>query len=408
MIPASNLILTVMSDRSRISRFLLILCRLVLATVFLFSGFVKGVDPWGTAIKMGDYFTAWGIVGLEGVSYGLSIALSAFEMLMGFALLFGLRLRLMSVLVLLFMTGFTGLTLWIALANPVSDCGCFGDAVKLTNWQTFYKNLILLPMSVAVCAGAYAGRRRPRALDSMGSAVPSFASAAEPSRRRVRVEWLALIAFACVAAGVGVYSLRHLPILDFLPYKVGVSIPEAMNAGGSGMVETTLIYRDRASSAEREFSLSDTTWYDTTRWEYVDTRIVSDGGASAPAIRDFHLFREGEDVTGEVLADPGAVFLFCATRIDELTGRCAGRFAQAVRVARASGARVLCATTSPLGRIESVRLPDGMDLPCYNIDGTTLKTMLRARNGLVLLRGGTIAGKWNCRDIPQDWAPYGI
>ena len=133
------------------------LCRIALALVFIFSGFVKAVDPWGTAIKLGEYFHAFGMDALSGGRYAFSILLSSAEMLLGFCLLFrfGFVRRRLPGLMLIVVGFFTLLTLVLALWNPVSDCGCFGDAVKLTNWQTFYKNLILLLLAVVVWFGSY-------------------------------------------------------------------------------------------------------------------------------------------------------------------------------------------------------------------------------------------------------------
>ena len=387
-----------MTHNNRCYRILYIVCRCLLAAVFLFSGFVKGVDPWGTAIKFGEYFAAWGIDWLDGAAIVLAIALAAFEMTMGFALLLGLRLRFVSLAVMLFMIGFTGLTLWIALKNPVADCGCFGDAVKLSNWQTFYKNLILLPMSVCVCRVAYTHRNKLRSYDSIASEVPVFSDRREDKRKKSR-EWLIVSVFALMSVGMGVYALRHLPIIDFLPFRVGVNIPETINESAQGVSTTTLIYRDLLSGEEQEFALSDTTWYDTTRWEYVDTRIVASHDDGDAAIRDFRIFRDEQDRTEELLASSETVWLLCITSPGTVGQKCAERMGQLVAKVRAHGEEVLVVT--PVAFEEQNLILAGESVPVYNIDGTTLKTLIRAKNGVVALRNGVIVGKWNCRDIPR-------
>ena len=124
------------------------LIRIVLGVVFIASGFLKGVDPWGTAIKSNEYLVAFGMEWLSDTAYILAILQCAFEMWLGLLLLFNQLRSFTRFFTLLFMLFFTVLTLIIALTDPVSDCGCFGDAIKLTNWETFIKNLILLPLSV--------------------------------------------------------------------------------------------------------------------------------------------------------------------------------------------------------------------------------------------------------------------
>lgn len=360
--------------------------RLTLAFVFIFSGFVKAADPWGTSIKLGEYFQAFSLGGLSGLSDALSVLLSTAETTLGLCLLFRIRERAVTLCVTVVLAFFTLLTFILALWNPVSDCGCFGDAVKLTNWQTFYKNIVLLAFALL-----------------LGRLLPS-----EPrrhDRHRTMVESSMIFFFILFSAGVGIYSLRHLPVIDFLPFRTGVNIPSQM-AGSAGDVTTTVVYRDRQTGTEREFALSDTTWYDTLRWEYVDTRIVEQPTDREPTILDFAVFDADGDHTSRLLASSREVFLVTLTSTeDELSPRCRERLAGAVRYALRGGYHVVCATTSPLpedGRIDL----GGERIPLYNIDGTTLKTLIRARAGLVLLREGTILGKWNCRDIPHFEPDY--
>lgn len=382
----------------------ILVCRLILAAVFLFSGFVKGADPWGTAIKLGEYFSAFGLGSAGDVTFVLSVLLSAVEMTLGLGLLFAVGLRPVGFCTFWFMTGFTLLTLWIALTDPVADCGCFGDAVKLTNWQTFWKNVVLWPMSAAVWLwarkgqeGSGGGYADPAAVyaRSLGGIHAGRGDDRRGTRRR---DVVLLVLFFLLSCGVGGYALLHLPVIDFLPFRVGVNIPQAMRVPEGGDTETTLVYRDRFDGSEHEFTLNDTVWYDTVRWEYVDTRIVT-GEAGVPAVREFAVFDARQDVTSDVLDDPGRVWLLCVTDPARVKGRCLLGLEQAAARARKEGARVLCVTPAPLEGPSVIRL-GAERVPCYNIDGTTLKTLLRARAGLVVLEGGTIVEKRNCRDLP--------
>jgi len=134
--------------KSRAFKLLANVCRLILACTFIVSGFTKVIDPWGTAMKVNEYLSIYGMESLQGASMAFSIWLCGAEMMMGCMLLFKVRIRLISIFAVLSMLFFTALTLLSATVIPVEDCGCFGEALKLTPWETFYKNLALLPMAL--------------------------------------------------------------------------------------------------------------------------------------------------------------------------------------------------------------------------------------------------------------------
>jgi uncharacterized membrane protein YphA (DoxX/SURF4 family) len=201
-------------------------CRLLLGIVFIFSGFVKAVDPMGGSIKITDYLVSFGLAKLQPFAVLLSFNLSALEFALGVCILLGIYRRYTSLLILVFMAFMTPLTLYLALFNPVSDCGCFGDALILTNWQTFYKNLIL--SSAAVVVFIY-------------------------SQRLLRcytykAYWfVALFAYLC-AIGFAYFNYYHLPVIDFRPYKVGANIPALMQIPDGAPVDEykyTLIYEKK-------------------------------------------------------------------------------------------------------------------------------------------------------------------
>lgn len=358
-----------MNDNIR--KIALVLLRSVLGLIFLFSGFFKGVDPWGSAIKFDEYFSSFGLDWLEAASLPFAIVLSGFEMLLGLMLLFGVWLRCSSLLTLLFMLFFTPFTLYIALFNPVADCGCFGDAIKLTNWQTFFKNaVILLPVSLLVWLGY-------RRLKVKGVAC--------------RKDIVLTTLFALVSCGVGVYSLMMLPIIDFLPYKVGVNLAaDAQFDSQPSNEETTLIYRDKLSGKEHTFLLSDTTWHDSQRWEYVDTQIANGGDNTVGTFTEFALFDLNGEVTDEILSEPQVVMI-CALDISDISGGSWKRLTDYISHIP-SGSRIICITASNLATGSELMLGN-TKVECYNIDATTLKTMLRAKVGIVTLQNGTITDK---------------
>ena len=194
--------------RTRAFKILANVCRLILACTFILSGFSKVIDPWGTALKVNEYLSIYGMEYLQPASMTFSIWLCGAELMMGLMLLFKVRIRLISIFALASMIFFTVLTFLSATWLPVEDCGCFGDAVKLTPWETFAKNLVLLPLSVVV----WWRYRRDR--------IFAFSKA----------EVGCTVLFFSLAMGLGIYCYAHLPLIDFRPFKVGVNIYEAMNA----------------------------------------------------------------------------------------------------------------------------------------------------------------------------------
>ena len=261
----------------------------------------------------------------------------------------------------------------------MEDCGCFGEALKLTPWQTFAKNLVLLPMAFVVWL-----RYRP---DRIFAFKP--------------VEVLLTLTFFCMSMYLGIYCYKHLPLIDFLPYKVGVDIYGAMHEAEqeSDQAQTVLVCRNRRTGKLREFSLDDRQWQDETKWEWVETRTDDDFEGIQPLIGEFALRDASGDVTEEILTMPGTVYLICVTSFDRLSHGCEQRLAALVRRAEAEGALAVCLTPQPLDGNFSHAFDGGPAVRCCNIDASTMKTMLRADNGVVVLDDGVIRAKRNCRDI---------
>ena len=183
-------------------------CRVLLGITFMFSGIVKAIDPVGTQIKLNDYLYAFGMGGsvLESTLLILACILAGFEILIGAYMLLGAFTRGTTLLTLLMMAFFTPLTLYLAIKNPVQDCGCFGDAVVLTNWQTFFKNVFLLAMAIFV-------------LVERKLIIPFVAE---------RRQWLITVLVTTVAVRFMVLNITGLPVLDFRPYKVGTDLRSAI------------------------------------------------------------------------------------------------------------------------------------------------------------------------------------
>ncbi|MDR2912221.1 MAG: DoxX family protein [Alistipes sp.] len=359
--------------------------RLLLGLTFIFSGFVKTIDPLGTALKITEYLNVYGFGALTDLRIPLSIAFCAAELIVGLMLVFGVKTRLVSIVALLVMSFFSVVTLLSATLLPVEDCGCFGDALKMSPWASFGKNVVLWALALIVWRDA-----RRRKLNIL------------PVTPR---ELTATLLFACMAVGLGIQCYRHLPLIDFLPYKKGVNLRAATQGEGGAAEEMRMIYRDLRDGSLREFAVSDTTWYDSSRWEFVEsvespaTTPASD--QPAMSLREFALFNAAGDATRDIVDFDGRVYMLCASRLDLVTPACAERFASVATRAAQEGARIVLLTSTPLSGAETVTFA-GHPVEAYNIDATTMITMLRAPTGIVVLENGVIVDKKNIRDLKVE------
>lgn len=353
-----------------ISGKLVTVARYHLAALFILSGASKAIDPFGLSIKLGEYFSAFGLDFLRIFDDAGAIFLPSLELMVGFMLLSGISRRVASWFAFIGMSFFTLLTLWLAIANPVSDCGCFGDLVHLTNWETFFKNLIFYPFAVIV----FLARNSQRKLN--------------PSPLRTAVTYAVL---APVSLGLSVYCYSNLPPIDPTPFKIGVNIPHAMTVHGND-TQTILIYKDRQTGKLHDFSIEDTTWYDSSKWEYVDTRTI--GQTTAPAIKTVPMFEGNIDRSAEILERKGYTLLFVVNDYEPKYEP--DMFALAAYIHRYGGRAVaLSASQLPSSLTENGIEPLGSDY-------TVLHTMIQHRTGgAILLHDGTIMDKWSMNHLPH-------
>ena len=357
------------------------IARTLLALTFLFSGFVKAVDPLGTVYKIQDYLHE----GFGGIfqwaipaAGAAAVCLIALEWLLGIAMLLNVRTQWTSWITLLFYCIMTPLTLYIAIANPVSDCGCFGDALVITNWQTFWKNIILLLLSIClvICR----------------KAIPELFS------------WwmeiiIALAALGSVAGIMG-YSYTHLPQIDFRPYKVGNHIPTLMEIPDDAEVdqyEITLIYAK--DGKEQTFTLENYPKGDP-EWTFVDQKSVLIKKGYVPPIHDFEIETlEGDYITQDILEseEPVAlVVMYDLTKTDttqlEKLMHMIHEYPR-VYFLTASGEEEIFAFAEELGWDEETTYSTF----CFT-DPITLKTIVRANPGVIVVQNGTIIDKYNLKN----------
>ncbi len=368
---------------SRLKSILVNICRLLLAITFIFSGFVKAIDPLGSQYKIGDYLTALGMAGKipEWVQLILSISLSGAEFTLGVLLLLAIRRRLVSKLAFVLMLGMTLITLWLTISNPIQDCGCFGDAIHLTNSQTFIKNLVLLVASIVVMR------------------LPLY---------QVRFisktnQWIATYFTMIFIVIVSLLSLYHLPLFDFRPYYIGQNILKGMQIPkGAKQTKYKTTFICTKNGVQKEFNENNYPYNDST-WIFVDTKQEVIEKGYEPPIHDFSITDEktGEDLTEQILNKDGYTFLLVSPMLEVAQDRNFGDIEGIYEYAKENGYAFYGLTASTDKGIKHWRDITGAEYPFYVTDGTTLKTMIRSNPGLLLLYKGTIIDKWNHNDIPK-------
>ena len=360
------------------------IARILLGLTFVFSGFVKGIDPWGSTYKFTDYFEAFHLPWLTGLAFALGILLAAAEFAIGAALIFNFFIRITSWFALAFMVFFTGLTLVLALTNPVTDCGCFGDALVITNWQTFYKNIVLLTFAVVV----FVQRKK-------------FKSKKGPLLSIVLTGATMILYFYLVD-----YSYNHLPLIDFSPYKVGVNIPDAMKmpvGAPKAIYENNFIYKNLKTGEEKKFTEANIPWKDTLSWKYVkaeDAILIQKG--YTPPIHDFRIeTKEGEDIKDFFLYDEKGTFIVIASNLQKSNRGGMKKIAELATLAKRKGYNFIALTASSPDSFETFKNETGAQFDFFNTDEIVLKTIVRSNPGLILLKKGTIMKKYHYNDVPK-------
>lgn len=355
----------------------------MLAALFIFSGFVKAVDPLGSFYKIQDYLTAFGIISWFPAYLPLlfAIVLSSAEFCVGVFLFFGVRRKIASTLALLLMSVMTPLTLYLALANPVSDCGCFGDAWVLTNWQTFGKNIVLLVAAITVF--------RDRKL------MFRFVT--------LKIEWMVSLYTLLFVFALSFYCLEYLPVLDFRPYKIGTNIKAGMEIpeGAKPSVFESRFVLEK-DGRRQEFTLDN---YPDSTWTFVETRTVLKEKGYEPPIHDFSMISlgTGEDITDSVLSDKGYAFLLVAHRIEEADDSNIDLINEIYDYSTEHGYGFYALTSSPDEEIGMWRERTGAEYPFCQMDDITLKTIIRSNPGLLLIKDGTILNKWSDNQLPDEY-----
>ena len=370
-----------MSARKVMTALAVNVCRFVVALTFIFSGYVKAIDPLGTQYKLQDYLEAMQLAQYvpDYVTLGASVLLGGLEFWLGVMLLFAIRRRLVTRLLLLMMAVMTPLTLWLAVSNPIKDCGCFGDAVVLTNWETFYKNVVLLAATILLV------KRPPM--------MPRFISHTN--------QWIVstyTVVFILVSSSTSLYTL---PPFDFRPYHIGADIKKGMEipeGAKQPQFETTFILEKNGE--RKEFTLDD---YPDSTWTFIDSKTVQTEEGYVPPIHDFSIQTTdgGEDITDSVLNHKGYAFLMVSPHLEKADDSNFGEIDAIYEYSVEHGYPFYALTASNDEAIQHWRDITGAEYDFYLTDDITLKTIIRSNPGLLLLKDGVVIGKWSHNDLPQ-------
>ncbi len=365
---------------------LVFVSRLFFGVVFILSGFVKSIDPLGTTYKLQDFFTAFRLEWLFPAALPFAVFLSSLEFLVGFAFLLGLKPRIIAPVGFIMMVIFTPATLYIALTDPVPHCGCFGDAIILTNWETFYKNILLL----AAAAVVFFNREKIRL----------FSSHATDGYR-------ALFAGVFIVS-LSLYCLTYLPLMDFRPWKIGNDVSAYISAEQGPSPEVDLVFKNRKTGAVKKYPADDYPWDDpewTDVWEY-EARIQEAGEfrrTESPIENFIIVDASGEDITEPIINRSGYQYLVVAYDL-HTTNQSAfyDRVNPLAENAMEHGYPFLVFTASSYETIDAFRERQNAAYPFYQSDERALKTIIRSNPGLVLLKDGVVMGKWPQRRIPSS------
>lgn len=357
-------------------RYLVGFARIVVGLLFIFSGLIKLNDPVGFSFKLQDYF-APEVLNLEFLvpySLGLAIIIVIVEVILGVTLLLGYMRRLTLWLLLLMIVFFTFLTFYSAYFNKVTDCGCFGDAIPLTPWESFWKDVILLVLIIIL----FVGRRYIR---------PIFTT---------NVRSMVVLVTFLLCLGLGYYVLQHLPIIDFRAYKIGTNIAEGMRVPEDAP-KAVYEYKWKFNVNGKEEIITTTGEYPNVDGEFIDveTRMVKEG--YIPPIHDFTIEKDGTDYTDEFLNRPNLIVVIAYSVYNtEKEGYKAIK--KATDKAKDLGYDVIGLSAST-GELTTQLIEDyNLNFDFYFCDETTLKTIVRSNPGILELQNGTITQKYHWND----------
>ena len=365
------LVALVFSKRYSVSA--LTVCRLLVGALFIFSSFTKGVDPLGTKYKMLDYLAVYGMTWLNDFALVLAMLMILAEFIVGICLITKVLPRLAVLGATLLMLFFTITTLFDALYDLVPDCGCFGTAIKMSNWQTFYKNLVIDAVLIPLIMN---NKQLENKLEK-------------------GVQWIIAIAFALAFLGFEIYNYRHLPVVDFMNWKVGKQL--TMETAEESQVYLT--YRNKATGETQEYLSPNYPWNDSvwmSQWEFVDQRV--EGVTNFLGFSALDL--EGNDVTENILATEN-LLMFTSHDLSKVTEKEWDKVREITEAAGERGYIVIWVVANEPEYVEELMKKYDFLYEVYYADELEIKPIVRSNPGLIWLDNGLVKDKWSAVDFKK-------
>ncbi len=360
-----------------ILRILIIISRLFVALLFIFSGWIKANDTIGFAYKLDEYFEVFGMEWIKPLSLFISIFMCSLEMLLGFMLLIGARIKPTLWLLLLMILFFAFLNFYSGYYDKVKECGCFGDAIKMTPWQEFRNNMIMLVMTIFM-------------LIKNAEIPPLFGE-------KIENGFVITAMVACL--GFPLYTYNYLPIIDFRPYAIGKNIPE-QTKGLPDEVKFFYLLKNKNSGDTKEVEKWPPDW--DKEYDFVSSRQEVTKKGIDPKIKDFSISNlEGSDYTQDIIENPDYNFLLICYDLDKADKGVFAKVNDFAALCKQDNVTFAALTSSTKGTIQKFKEEAKTSIDFYNSDGTVLKTMIRSNPGLMLLKGGTVVDMWHYHSFPS-------
>ena len=363
-------------------------CRILVGLLFIFSGLIKINDPLGFSYKLEEYFEVFHLGFLNSFALCMSVILCSLEIILGFALLIGVRAKSVAWGLLLLIIFFAFLTFYSAYFKVVQTCGCFGDAIPLTPWQSFSKDLVLLLLILVI----FKNRR---------TIQPLFSKKTGDNL---------LVASAVVAVGIGLYTYNFLPVIDFLPYKIGANIPDEMKTPpGAKSDEFEITYHLKNKKTGETKVMNDKDYLKSNIWQDNNWAVVGNPESTlvkkgfTPKIQDLNIKdAQGNDYTKELLSSPFYNLIIVANDLHQADLEAVGRInALAATLIQNFNTRTVLLTSNSPTDAEAFAKANHLVTEIYYVDGVPLKTMVRANPGVFLMKNGTVINKWHYHSMPK-------
>ena len=370
-------------------QFVLQISRILVGFLFIFSGLIKANDPLGFGYKLQEYFEVFHIGFLDNYAVAIAILLCTLEIVLGALLLLGFWAQKVVQGLLILILFFTFLTFYSAFFKVVTSCGCFGDAIPLTPWQSFSKDLVLLVLILII----YVRRN---------SLLPLVSS--QKARQLISTGLIAS------ALGFGLYTYNFLPIIDFLPYKIGNNIPQLMISppgAPQDIYEITYELKNKRTGESR--TMTDKEYLKTEIWKDKNWVITGDPitvlikKVYDVKIKDLKISDSmGTDYTAEIFENPFYNLVIVAYDLSKTDPNGIGNLnAIAINVAENFNIRTVLLTSASAQDAEAFSKTNKLVMEVYHADGIPLKSMVRANPGVLLLKNGTVINKWHYHNLPS-------